>query len=199
MTDTHILLTPHALTQWNLDGRRQGHLDVPINDAGRAMAERLAERLASHSLDAVYASDLRRAWETAAPVAERHGLAVRRDPRLRECRWHDGIEGGDAWPLLPFPVATEDREAVVSRVSAAMNAIAATHPGETVLVVSHGAATLWFLGNLLKAAGRRISEYRRIRTALNHLYVRDGAWRVGELNDDAHVSERGDDARADAG
>ena len=57
---------------------------MPLSEEGRSQARRLAGRLRDEHFDAIYASDLIRAVETAAIVAEPHGLEVRRDPRLRE-------------------------------------------------------------------------------------------------------------------
>ena len=82
MTTVH--LARHGESDWNAAGRWQGHADRPLTDLGRRQAAELAERLADVRLDAVYSSDLRRARETAEPVAERQGLEVRALPALRE-------------------------------------------------------------------------------------------------------------------
>src|SRR5215211_8136133 len=81
---TAILLARHGETDWNREGRFQGWADPPLNDAGRAQAQALAERLREMPFDAVYASDLRRAFETAEIVAASHGVPVTPDPGLRE-------------------------------------------------------------------------------------------------------------------
>ena len=81
---TTILLVRHGETDWNLQRRVQGHSDTPLNDNGRAQALALADTLDDVELDAVYASDLARAFETARIVAERRGLTVTSVPGLRE-------------------------------------------------------------------------------------------------------------------
>lgn len=145
-----ILFARHGETQWNRDGRFQGHADPPLNDAGRAQAEGLAERLEGQRFAAIYASDLRRAWETADIVAARLRRDVTRDAGLREidvgswsgltraevaardpdgfARWLAGEVGHDG----------ETREQHLARVLAAVLSIGAAHGGERVLVVSHG-------------------------------------------------------------
>ena len=67
-----------------MEGRYQGQADPPLNDRGRAQARRVAEALRDQRLDALYASDLRRAAETAETIGRTTGLVVRYDPRLRE-------------------------------------------------------------------------------------------------------------------
>jgi broad specificity phosphatase PhoE len=148
---TTILLVRHGETDWNQERRWQGHADRPLNDVGRAQAEELADELASREIAAVYSSDLARARQTAELVAGRHGLDVTLDHALREVdvgewsglsleeaesrypegfrRWQDGHSG---W------TEGETYEAMGERVVAAVLRIAARHPGETVLVVTHG-------------------------------------------------------------
>ncbi|HEU0337127.1 MAG TPA: histidine phosphatase family protein, partial [Gaiellaceae bacterium] len=79
-----VLLARHGETDWNREGRFQGHADPPLNDLGRAQARELADRLAREPLAAVYASPLRRAYETAEIVAATHDLPLRSVAGLRE-------------------------------------------------------------------------------------------------------------------
>jgi probable phosphoglycerate mutase len=62
---TRIIAIRHGETTWNVDTRIQGHLDIPLSANGRWQAERLAEALRDEPIQAIYASDLARAWETA--------------------------------------------------------------------------------------------------------------------------------------
>jgi broad specificity phosphatase PhoE len=142
---TTILLARHGETDWNRDGRVQGHTDAPLNRAGRAQARELAARLAPEPLDAVYASDLARASETARIVADRHALDVVLLPELRE-RHFGSWEGlTDSEILERFPHARpghwgdgEPAEQMAERVVAALHRVATSHPGGHVLVVAHG-------------------------------------------------------------
>jgi broad specificity phosphatase PhoE len=151
MPPTTVLLARHGESDWNVEGRFQGHVDRPLTEVGRRQAAALADQLAKAELDAVYTSDLRRAWETAAPVAERHGLPLHRLRALREVdvgswagltrdevaarfpvayrRWLDGGAGWDDG---------ESYERMGARVVAGVADLATRHPGGRILIVSHG-------------------------------------------------------------
>ena len=81
---TIVHLARHGESDWKVDRRWQGHADRPLTERGREQARALAERLADVDLQAIYASDLRRAWETAEAVAALRELDVVRLPELRE-------------------------------------------------------------------------------------------------------------------
>lgn len=142
---TTILLARHGETDWNREHRVQGHTDRPLNDTGRAQALALAESLAGEQLDAVYASDLARALDTARAVAEPRGLPVTTLRDLREKDFGTWEGQTDEEILLRFPEARggpwgdgETSDAMAGRVVAALRTIAERHPGGRVLVVSHG-------------------------------------------------------------
>lgn len=89
---TEILLIRHGETDWNIDKRLQGHIDIPLNEAGRRQVLALGEALAGEGIDAIFASDLQRARATAQAVADVAGLEVGIDAGLRE-RCYGGFEG----------------------------------------------------------------------------------------------------------
>ncbi len=80
----NVFLARHGQTAYNLEGRFQGQLPVPLDDTGRAQAAELAERAAEHGFSALWTSPLLRARETADVVARRIGLTPREDPRFME-------------------------------------------------------------------------------------------------------------------
>ncbi|MEX2212377.1 MAG: histidine phosphatase family protein [Gaiellaceae bacterium] len=140
---TRIILVRHGETDWNFEHRWQGHADTPLNDKGRAQARELADRFDGEQVAAVYSSDLLRARETARILAERLGLEVTTVPALRERSFGlwEGLRHEDIvhrFPGLDDSPDAETREAMARRVLVSLRAIAASHPGETVLVVSHG-------------------------------------------------------------
>lgn len=140
---TRIILARHGETDWNLERRWQGHSDRPLNETGRAQAEALAEQLAGEPIDAVYSSDLVRAHETARIVASRLGRDVVAVPALRERRfggWEGlrDVEVEERFPGAHGPPDGETREEMRRRVLESLEAIAASHAGQTVLVVTHG-------------------------------------------------------------
>jgi len=139
---TELLLVRHAETEWNREGRWQGHADPPLNEAGRAQAQALAEVLTGEEVDAIYTSDLRRAAETAEILAGALGRPVTPDPGLRE------IDVGSWSGLTRAEVAErypgwethdgESREELEARVVAAVRRIAQRHPNGRVVIVTHG-------------------------------------------------------------
>jgi len=80
---TTILLARHGETDWNRDGRWQGHLDAPLNAVGLAQAAVLGAHVATLAVDALYSSDLARARQTAAAITATTGLTPVEDARLR--------------------------------------------------------------------------------------------------------------------
>ena len=134
---TVLLLVRHGETDWNAAGRLQGHTDRPLNDYGRRQAKELAERLAGEGADAIYASDLVRAKETAEIVGERLGLTVAVDPDLREKDWGtwEGLTGDERVHVEFEGESTEDHR---DRVMGAVRRIVARHPEQRIVVVTHG-------------------------------------------------------------
>lgn len=157
MSATHIVLIRHGETAWNKERRLQGHIDIALNEEGQRQARALAGALANDRFDAVYASDLQRAWQTADAVAGLHGLAVQRDPGLRE-RCYGGFEGllyaeieqrfpreFAAWQAREIdgamPAGVREAETFrqfYERSVGAITAVAAQHPGQTLALVAHG-------------------------------------------------------------
>ena len=148
---TTLILARHGETDWNRDGRFQGHADPPLNERGREQARALAELLIDEPLEAIYSSDLRRAHETAQIVAQGKGLSVIVDPLLRERdvgHW-SGLTLSEIEQRFPDQIrfwregtisAGESRESLSERVVEAARRIAAAHPNGQVLVVTHGGA-----------------------------------------------------------
>lgn len=79
-----IYLFRHGETEWNANGRFQGHTDIPLNDVGREQAKTLGQNLVAHGLQLVVSSDLSRAFETGKIVADATGIPIFMDAGLRE-------------------------------------------------------------------------------------------------------------------
>jgi uncharacterized phosphatase len=141
---TLIYLVRHGETDWNRERRIQGSTDIPLNDTGRSQAEATGRLLARREWDAVIASPLSRAYETASIIAKTIGLSEPdRDPALVERNYGtaEGMTGTEIDALYPAGVEVpgrETREAVTARVIPALCAIADAHPGQALIVVSHG-------------------------------------------------------------
>jgi broad specificity phosphatase PhoE len=170
---TTLLLARHGETDWNRELRIQGSSDIELNELGRDQARALAQELEHVELDAIYASDLSRARATAEAVAASHGLEVRLDPRLRERSFGswEGLTREQIADHAHRPDDAETDDEVRERVLEAIQAIADEHPGETILVVSHGGAlnTLWH-----HAFGERVERWANCE--VYRLAVRDGGY-----------------------
>src|SRR5215471_6800022 len=135
---TALLLVRHGETDWNADGRLQGQTDRPLSDFGRRQAQRLAEELADEELEAIYASDLVRARETAKIVGDRLRLPVALDADLREKDWGtwEGLTAVERDRVEFIGESTEEHR---ERILRALRRIAECHPdGGRVLIVTHG-------------------------------------------------------------
>ncbi|CAH0443866.1 Phosphoserine phosphatase 1 [Ralstonia syzygii subsp. syzygii] len=150
---THVVLVRHGETDWNRERRLQGQLDVPLNAQGREQAAQLGRALAREPFDAIYASDLSRAKETAQALASEVGKAVHDDAGLRE-RCYGAFEGltyaevaerhpadFEAWQNRVPEFARPGGETLTvfhaRAVEAALRLIR-RHPGERIALVSHG-------------------------------------------------------------
>jgi 2,3-bisphosphoglycerate-dependent phosphoglycerate mutase len=154
MDATRILAIRHGETAWNVDTRIQGHLDIPLNETGQWQAKRLARVLAQGDpIDAIYSSDLLRAFETARAIAEATGAPLQAHTGLRE-RGFGSFEGqiyGELETLFPTdaelwrqrdphwaPSGGESLTQVQVRVSHTLHALASQHPGQQIVLVAHG-------------------------------------------------------------
>jgi broad specificity phosphatase PhoE len=168
-----IYLARHGQTAYNLEGRFQGQLPVPLDRTGRAQALELAERAAAHGFRALWCSPLLRARETADAVGHRLDLEPREDARLMETDagdWTDrsfedvrasAPERFDAFvacdPAFAFPRG-ESFAAQEDRVSAVLEEI--EHVSELpALVVCHG---MVIRAALYRRAGGRMDGVTRV-------------------------------------
>lgn len=202
---TRLIVWRHGNTDWNAGSRVQGQTDVPLNDLGRRQAVDAAELLVRMRPDAIVASDLSRAFDTAAALAALTGLTISTDERLRErffgewqgltmtevaaarpeehARWTAGedVIGGQV----------ETLDDLGKRVSEALLAAAALVPaGGTVVVATHGAAARQGVGHLLGWQREQLRTLRALQNChwveLSHDEARGwqmGAYNVGVLAD----------------
>ena len=148
---TRILLVRHGESEWNASGRWQGWADAPLSELGQQQAVEAAQAVGA--VDAVFASDLSRAAETARIISELIGVGpvlTMEGLRERDVGEWSGLtrkEIGERWPEtleawgrgeMPPPPGGESNEAIIDRVLASLRAIATDWPHAEVLVVSHG-------------------------------------------------------------
>jgi probable phosphoglycerate mutase len=200
---TRVLLVRHGATTASAEDRFAGSSDVELSDLGRQQASRLGDRLARQRIDAAYCSDLRRAIDTAALVAARHGIAPQQVRDLREIdhgHWegmvHHDVEQRyaaeyAAWSADPLTVAPPGGNTgleVLTRALPAMRKIVTDHPGQTVLVVSHKATNRFLIGYFLGVDLRRCRDrLEQDLACLNILvFAAPAEARLSLLNDTSH-------------
>jgi broad specificity phosphatase PhoE len=161
---TAILLVRHGESEWNAAGRWQGWADIPLSATGRLQAAEAAARLASLGITCVVASDLGRTIETASIIAGILDIeGVHSEPGLREfnvgdwsgltrpeieSRWPGQLARWAAGELAQTP-GGEHRSHFLERIKAGVVNVAACHPDDTVLAISHGGV----IGALQRALG----------------------------------------------
>ncbi|MBE0475258.1 histidine phosphatase family protein [Rhodoferax sp.] len=153
MLATRIIAIRHGETAWNVDTRLQGHLDISLNPKGIWQAQQVARALADEPIDAIYASDLLRAWHTASAIAQTTAAPLVANRNLRE-RCFGSFEGKthaeleSHWPEEALrwrkrepdwaPPEGESLLALRERISGTVDALAAQHVGGQMVLVAHG-------------------------------------------------------------
>ncbi len=204
-----LCLVRHGETAWNAERRLQGHLDVPLNEAGRLQAEAAACSLAAQTFAAAYSSDLCRARETAIAAARALALDLTIEPELRERHYGDfqGLTYDEARERFPteydrfharnadfaFTGGGESLTAFAARIRRVLSRIASAHPGQQVLVVTHG-GVLDIAHRL--TSGRSLEAKRDFtipNAALNWIEFDGAAWRLVAWADEAHLQSARDE------
>jgi probable phosphoglycerate mutase len=154
---TEILLIRHGETDWNVERRLQGHLDIALNAEGKRQAAALGRVLLDEPLDEIIASDLQRAVRTAHAIAASRGMTVQIEPALRE-RCYGALEGlrysdinehyPDAYAAwcardidaryLTGRNSAETLREFSQRAIGVIKQLATTHDNKKIAVVTHG-------------------------------------------------------------
>jgi 2,3-bisphosphoglycerate-dependent phosphoglycerate mutase len=199
---TRFIVIRHGETEWNVAARIQGQGDSALTAAGVAQARALARRLATQEFDILVASDLGRALDTARHVGVACGHAVRLDARFRERNFGAGEgmtyeEIDRAYPDAFSRVREVDPDYVIpggesrrqlhERVRAGFEALAAEHPGKTIVVVTHGGVLATFYRHV-NGIELRTPHRIPITNASCNLLAFDGErWTIETWSDTAHL------------
>jgi probable phosphoglycerate mutase len=198
----------HGETAWNAQGRVQGQTDVPLSAVGESQARALRAALAGERFAALYASDLSRVRQTAAPVAALLGLPVRLEPRLRERHYgkFETLTYAQARERLPEDYARfrakdpdydfgsgESLRAFYERAVACVAGIAARHAGAAVLVFTHGGVLEMVHRHAHGTAMSAPRDFEIPNAALNWIEIGPQHWRVRSWAQVAHLERALDD------
>ncbi len=204
MSDVRLVLVRHGVTDWNRQGRFQGHRDPPLGDAGRHEARLAAERLAADPTlrpARVISSSLARAIETARAIAQSAGVEVEPEPRLIEIgqgewegRTHAELEVEDADRYAAWRGATgirqppggEPIEDATQRINSLLGEVKRSSAWP-ICLVSHG-GTLRILAHVLLELGGGRSRALDVDNAGISVATRTGdSWRLDRWNDTLHL------------
>jgi alpha-ribazole phosphatase len=200
-----LLLTRHGQTDWNIAGRYQGQSDVPLNQTGCQQAQALAKRLSVEKIDAIYSSDLSRAFDTAQAIANFHQLHINIDSRWRELsfgNWEgmnykqmsaNSPELFQQWMQDFANISTPNGESLkqlADRVKLSFDEIKNKHTDQTVLVVSHSGALQALLSTLLGIDLNRYWQFKIAQASVSELKIYEDSVTLNLLNDTNHLQEK---------
>lgn len=201
---TELVMIRHGETDMNRELRFQGHVNVGLNATGLEQARRLAARLAGELAQAVYASDLLRAQQTAHPIATQLALQPLPEAGLREQNFGrvDGMrvddikeqhpEAWEGWLRFHEDYAMPEGESTRqfhARVMEAVQRLAAAHPGEKLVVVTHGGVLdmIYRTARSLGLNGPRQSEIPN--AGVNRIRVQGGGLEILDWADVRHLGD----------
>ncbi len=184
----------HGQSESNLAKCFAGQMDVPLSELGHAQAERTSEYLSNIPVDVIYASDLKRAYQTAQHTAEKRGLEIHTSPKLREIfagDWEgkstavlrqDYSEGYGLWLYNIGAVETprgESVKQVMERFVPEVERIMRENEGKTIFIFAHATPI-----RLLRAAWEgipleNVKDIPRVsNSSVTHGEYSDGAFRI---------------------
>ena len=201
---TRLCIVRHGETDWNAERRIQGHIDIELNANGRSQAEAAARGLVDHSFTAIYSSDLRRTLQTAATLARVAGIEVSAEAGLRERHYgrmqgktYEEILAEDAIEAERFRQRVLDHDfgggetlpVFANRIQETVGRLAAAHPGQALLLVTHGGVLDVIYR---RAVGRDLGSPRDFavpNAALNWVEVNPEGWRLLAWADRRHLEQ----------
>jgi len=189
MQKTVLWLIRHGEPEEAMRGRCYGRLDAELSATGSRQIERVAERLSTESLAAIYASPRRRATASAEIIARKHATGVTIEPALREIdfgdfegRTYDEIAHSHPelyrlWMERPTEMQFPNGESFAmmrQRVTAALAGIRERHRGETIALVTHGGGVRIAIAEALSVPDSRIFSIAQQFAAVNRIAYLDG-------------------------
>jgi len=199
----HLLLVRHGETEWNAQGRYQGQSDVLLSDLGSQQAELLAERLKDLKIDAIYTSDLKRAWMTATTIAKNHNLKIIPESRLRELKFGilEGLTFDEAEAQHPemirawlndfnnTPVDGETIQTFNARIVSLLEFLKQEHNEQIVLLVGHGGSLSEILRVVLGLSREKRWYLEMENASISEVSIAEEYISLKRLNDTCHLAE----------
>jgi 2,3-bisphosphoglycerate-dependent phosphoglycerate mutase len=199
---TELIVVRHGQTIWNVDQRMQGHMDVPLSEAGIRQAHAVAARLAAEHVDKIYSSDLQRARQTAEIIRGNRLLELVTDERLREI--HMGsFQGltlgeaqarhGDAWERFFIHDAEfalpggQSRNQKQVEIAAFMQQVVGEDQGKQIVVVTHGGILISMLRHVLKIPASHYFRVRIDNAGIQRFYYEKETWILVSWGEVGHL------------
>lgn len=197
---TRWFLVRHGRTNWNKDKRIQGQADIPLDNIGVEQAKRLGERLNAEEFAAIYSSDLKRAIQTAEPIAD--GQPIREDKRLRELGLgrFEGLVYADIEKIYPeelkaweenrdnAPPQGEKFSELVARTQAFFEEARRAHAADSILIASHGGTLRVLMCLLTDLPPEKHWLFRFDNASLTEVLTYEGGTSILYLNDVCHIT-----------
>ena len=208
MTERRLLLVRHGVTDWNREGRFQGHLDPPLSEDGRVEAALLAARLGSDERlrpARIVSSTLARARQTAEPIGAAVGIPLETDARLIEIgqgewegRTHADLAVSDAERYAAWrrdsgirqPPGGESIESAAERLTTLVAELTVDGDRWPICLVSHGGTLRILARILLGDAGAARWSFDVDNASLSVCSMTDRGWRLDRWNDTLHLLGR---------
>ena len=205
---TEIVLIRHGETSWNFAARLQGHLDIPLNARGVEQARRLAQALGDEVFDAVIASDLQRAFDTAQAIAAPRAMRVLVDSNLRE-RCFGAFEGllyadieshfPQAWQDWKtraidarYPAGVRVAETLREFSARSLDSVfghARAHPGKKIAIVTHGGVLDCVYRAAAQIALDRPRDFDIMNTGVNRFVLEGDRVTLVRWGDISHLAQ----------
>ncbi len=201
---TQILLIRHAVNDFVKTGKLAGWTpEVHLNEEGQAQAAALGRRLADVPIKQIYASPLERTMETAEAIRQHHQhLSIIPNAEIGEVRYGDwegmeinALRSRKMWQVVQeypsrayFPNG-ETMRGVQERAVNEIERLAAAHPRDLIVVVSHADLIKMVMAHFL---GMHLDNFQRIvisPASINTLMLGFGRPYVATINDVAHVAQ----------
>ena len=206
MEQAQLIVVRHGETEWNLEGRRQGHLDSPLTAKGIAQSEALAQRLANYSFSSLYSSDLGRAYQTAKLISDTTGHTILVDQRLRERNLgiFQGLKGDEIQQAYPgklllhktgdpdyiIPQGESSRQQAQRNISC-LEEFAQKHTGKVIVIVTHGGVLNALFRHILSIPIEAPRRFEFMNASINIFSCGKGTWMLQTWGEISHLQSVG--------
>lgn len=204
---TEILLIRHGETDWNVEKRLQGHFDIALNAQGERQAAAIRRALSNESIDAIFASDLQRAAQTAQAIADSHGMTIHIEPALRE-RCYGAFEGllykdiGERYPDAyaawrardldaRYPMGLYQAETLrefAQRAVTTIRSLAAAYQHKKIVVVTHAGVLECIHRAATETSILLPRDFDIFNASINRITCNNGILKIVEWGDIAHLT-----------